>query len=87
MRAGERLRIEGLIRSIPLVERQYRIGLWINSGAFVGEVQELADLTVSPAMVTGQYARAAPEHRGWVEFKTECSARLYPDSSLVPATE
>ncbi len=85
IKTGERLRIEGLIQSIPLVERQYRIGLWINSGAFVGEVQELANLTVSPAVVPGQYVRAAPEYRGWVEFKTECSARVSQDQ-LASAT-
>jgi hypothetical protein len=83
IRADEHLLIEGVIQSIPLVERQYRISLWINSGAFVGEIADLADFTVSPAMVIDMHARAAPEYRGWVEFKTQCTARFYQDLSLI----
>jgi lipopolysaccharide transport system ATP-binding protein len=86
MKSGDRLQIEGLLRSIPLVERQYRFNLWIASGAFVGEVTDLADITVSPAVENSSYTPSAPEHRGWVEFNTECSARLRQEPSLITAT-
>jgi lipopolysaccharide transport system ATP-binding protein len=75
MQAGERLRIEGVVRSIPLVERQYRVGLWIDSGPFVGELKDLVDLTVAPATAKSIYAPVGPQYRGWVEFKTECFSR------------
>jgi lipopolysaccharide transport system ATP-binding protein len=86
MKAGEHWRIEGVIQSIPLVERQYRISVWINSGAFVGEVADLADLTVSPAMTSDVPTRAPSQYRGWVEFKTQYSAQLYRDRSLIATT-
>jgi lipopolysaccharide transport system ATP-binding protein len=82
MKAGECLRIEGVVQSIPLVERQYRVGLWIDSGPFVGELKDLVDLTVAPAMAKNTYAPVGPQYRGWVEFKTECFSR--PISGAVP---
>jgi lipopolysaccharide transport system ATP-binding protein len=82
MKAGECLRIEGVVKSIPLVERQYRVGLWIDSGPFVGELKDLVDLTVAPAMAKNTYAPVGPQYRGWVEFKTECFSR--PISGAVP---
>ena len=86
MKTGDCLRIEGLLRSIPLVERQYRIALWIDSGEFVGEVTDLADLTVAPAVASSLYTPSAPQYRGWVEFNTECSARLGQEQALIIAT-
>ena len=83
MKAAEGLRIECLIRSIPLVERQYRMGIYINSGTFVGEVSDLVELTVSPDIGNGLYSRYTPQFRGWVEFNAECSSRLSQEHSLI----
>ena len=68
-RTGDTLRIEVRIPSIPLVDRQYRIGMYINSGAFVGVVPDLATLIVCPAVERSYYAKYPPEQRGWVELK------------------
>jgi len=77
MRTGDRLRVQGMLRSIPLVERHYRVGLWIDSGEFTGEVADLVNLTVSSAVRGGLYAPARPEVRGWIEFQTECSSSFF----------
>jgi hypothetical protein len=75
MQQGESLKVTGVVRSIPLVERQYRIALWLDSGPFVGELKDLIDLTVAPATTKGPYAPVGPQYRGWVDFKTECFSR------------
>jgi lipopolysaccharide transport system ATP-binding protein len=76
MSAGDRLHIEGVVRSIPLVDRQYKIGMYIDSGAFVGDVPNLLVLTVSPAERHNAYTPYAPHARGSVEFETNCFSRL-----------
>ena len=75
MKSGEVLRIEGTLRSIPLVENHYRVSAWIDSGAFVGEVPGLAELRVLPAPAKTSYTPYRPEVRGWVEFKAELASR------------
>jgi len=82
MKAGDCLRIRGAIQSIPLVERQYRVSLWIDSGTFVGEVADVVDLIVSPATAGSRYTPARPEARGWVEFKSECTSRVESEFHL-----
>ena len=69
------------MRSIPLVERQYQVALWIESGTFVGEIRDLVDLTVGPAARRDGYVPPRPEVRGWVDFKTECSSHLFKAAS------
>jgi hypothetical protein len=76
MKFGDCLRIEGLLRAVPLVENRYHVGLYINSGAFVGDVTEVADLIVYPAFRHASYTQYRPEVRGWVEFAIECSSHL-----------
>jgi lipopolysaccharide transport system ATP-binding protein len=75
MKSGEVLRIEGTLRSIPLVENHYRVSAWIDSGAFVGEVPDLVELRVLPARAKTLYTPYRPEVRGWVEFKAELASR------------
>ncbi len=83
MKAGECLRINGLLRSVPLVEHRYKINLYIDSGVFVGETDELVALTVSPTEEKSAYARYAPRYRGWLEFETEFAARIDRELLLV----
>jgi lipopolysaccharide transport system ATP-binding protein len=70
------LRIKGRVQSMPLVENYYCVGLYINSGTFVGDVLDLDRLTVLPACANGSYAQYPAEARGWVEFQSECSCQL-----------
>jgi hypothetical protein len=77
------LQIKGVLRSIPLVERQYQVALWIDSGAWMGEIKDVADLIVAPAAKRDGYVPPRPEVRGWVAFKTDCSSRLlFNDTSI-----
>jgi lipopolysaccharide transport system ATP-binding protein len=80
MEDGDFLRIEGVLREIPLVENHYRVSAWIDSGPFVGELTDLVELRVSPATRETWYTPYRPQVRGWVEFKTELSSRPYRKS-------
>jgi lipopolysaccharide transport system ATP-binding protein len=82
MRTDDCLQIQGVLRSIPLVERQYRVALWIDSGVFLGEITDVVDLTVAPAAKRDGYVPPRPEVRGWVDFRTDCSSHLYQEPSL-----
>ena len=84
MKAGDNVRFEAVLRSIPLVDRQYRVALYIDAGVFAADV-DVAILTVSPGQKSSAYATQLPQARGWVEFSTECSARHYQKPSLVTA--
>jgi len=85
MRAGELLKIAGRLRSIPLVENQYRINAWVDSGGFVGELVDLASLRVAPASGNAAYSPFQPEVRGWVEFNSELSSNIEPISAAIVA--
>jgi lipopolysaccharide transport system ATP-binding protein len=82
LRAGQSLQIDGVLRSLPLVERNYRISLWIDSGEFTGEIADKIDLIVAPAKPVDGYVPPRPEVRGWIHFNTDCSCRLYGIPSL-----
>jgi lipopolysaccharide transport system ATP-binding protein len=82
MRTADCLQIRGVLQSIPLVERQYRVTLWIDSGVFIGELTDVIDLTIAPAAKREGYVPPRPEVRGWVDFKTKCSCHLNQESSL-----
>jgi lipopolysaccharide transport system ATP-binding protein len=81
MEAGECLRIEAQLRSIPLVENQYVISLWIDSSSFVGEVSDFAELTVTPHQSNLLYSPYRPEVRGWVEFDSEIRSTRFEESA------
>ena len=83
MRTGDCVRIEALLRSIPLVDHQYRVALWVDYGVSASVV-DVAALTVSPIQASGLYAPYGPQARGLVEFKTECSVQQYREHSLMP---
>ena len=87
MKAGDCLRVGGRLHSVPLVERQYRVDLWIDSGAFVGEIHDLLDLTVAPAISKSSYTPAGAQYRGWINFKTECSAEICEELPPMAVTD
>ena len=86
MQVGDRLQIQGELNSVPLVDRQYRLGLYINSGAFVGDVMDIANLTIAPGMGNSTHSRYPPEYRGWLEFNDTCSSHLYRAKLQVTTT-
>ena len=83
MRTGDCVRIEAVLRSIPLVDHQYRVAFWVDYGVSASAV-DVADLTVSPIQASAAYAPYGPQARGLVEFKTECSVQQYREHSLMP---
>ena len=83
MRTGDCVRIEAVLRSIPLVDHQYRVALWVDYGVSASVV-DVAELTVSPIQASALYAPYGPQARGLVEFKTECSVQQYREHSLMP---
>jgi hypothetical protein len=87
LKADDCLQIQGVLQSIPLVERQYRVALWIDSGVFIGELTEMIDLTVAPALRREGYVPPRPEVRGWVDFKTKCSCHLDQKSARAALAE
>jgi hypothetical protein len=52
---------------VSLVEGDYRLGLFINSTDFVGDADEIVELTVQPRPRDGLVPYAAA-HRGFVEL-------------------
>jgi homopolymeric O-antigen transport system ATP-binding protein len=82
MSTGDCVRIKAVLRSIPLVDQQYRVALWVVWGTSASVV-DVATLTISPKQANALYAPYPPSARGLVEFKTECSAQQYREPSLI----
>ena len=85
MSTSDLVQIEAVLRSIPLVDHQYRIALWVNWG-ISASIVDVAELTIAPAGSTALYAPYPAQARGLVEFKTECSARQYQREPFLIAT-
>jgi lipopolysaccharide transport system ATP-binding protein len=64
---GQQWRADGTITNVSLVEGDYRLGLFINSTDFVGDADEIVELTVQPRPRDGLVPYAAA-HRGFVEL-------------------
>jgi lipopolysaccharide transport system ATP-binding protein len=62
------LLIEGTVKSLPLVEGVYRVGLYIDYGEFRGNLLELLDLTVTNKPIKFDYAPYPQNSRGVVEL-------------------
>jgi lipopolysaccharide transport system ATP-binding protein len=60
--------IRGTIRNLPLVEGDYRVGLYVVAGDFSGNVFDLIELTVTARASRAAHAPYSPAHRGVVEF-------------------
>jgi lipopolysaccharide transport system ATP-binding protein len=63
--------VSGTISRLNLVEGDYRLGLFVNSSDYVGDVGDLLELTVHARDRAGQHAPYAAAHRGVVEFEVE----------------
>ena len=63
--------ISGSIRALPLVEGDYRLGLYVGTSEFFGDVPDLVELSVGPRALVGAPAPYAAAYRGVVEL--ECA--------------
>lgn len=62
------LLIKGAVKSLPLVEGDYRVGIYIDYGEFRGNLLELVDLTVTNQPTKFGFAPYPPNSRGVVEL-------------------
>jgi len=73
--AGASWTLAGTIRNVPLVEGDYRIGLYVVGGDFAGNMFDLLELTVAARQAAG-HAPYSAAHRGVVEFDVVVDAAL-----------
>jgi lipopolysaccharide transport system ATP-binding protein len=66
--AGETWQLSGSIRTLPLVEGDYRVGLYAVAGEFSNNLFDLIELTVTARAATDRHAPYAAVHRGVIEF-------------------
>lgn len=64
-------RCTGRIKDFPLVEGDYRVGLFMNCSEYYSDYHDLASLTVSAATKEGELAPYAAHFRGLVELECE----------------
>jgi lipopolysaccharide transport system ATP-binding protein len=76
LNAGESLRIEGLIDSLPLVEGDYRIGLFINCSEYHGDYLDLASLSLLNRVNPGDNVPYKAVHRGLLELNFQFDSRI-----------
>jgi lipopolysaccharide transport system ATP-binding protein len=78
--AGEPWEIRGEIRSLPFVEGNYGIGVYVATEAVSQDVPDLSSLSVSPRAVPGQLPSYPAVHRGIVELDfrlTSCTTTTH----------
>ena len=68
---GKPLKLRGLIHSLPLVEGDYLLGLYINCGDFNGNVYDLAGFSVTCASTKAKISPYSPYERGFIELSYE----------------
>ncbi len=68
---GQPFRCTGRIKSFPIVEGDYRVGLYMTCSEEGGDYHDLASLTVGAATKEGELAPYAAHYRGLVELDCE----------------
>jgi lipopolysaccharide transport system ATP-binding protein len=69
--AGASWTLAGSIKSLPLVEGDYRLGLYVAGGDFQGNLMDLVELTVIARPGESAHAPYPPMHRGVIEFDVQ----------------
>jgi hypothetical protein len=72
--AGDTFTIAGTIRGLPLVEGEYRIGLYAVAGDYAGNLFDLAELSVAARPAAEGHAPYPAMHRGVLEFDVAVDA-------------
>ena len=68
LEAGQTWSVAGSIANVRFVEGDYRLGLFVSSSDFVGDVTDLVELTVQARPDTGPVVPYPAAHRGFVEL-------------------
>ena len=66
--AGQSWTVDGTIRGLPLVEGDYRIGLYAVAGDHAGNLFDLVELTVGARVSADSHAPYPAAHRGVIDF-------------------
>ncbi|QJR11716.1 hypothetical protein DSM104443_02798 [Usitatibacter rugosus] len=64
-------RIQGAIDTLPLVEGEYSIGLYMSCGSFRGDIYDLTSLSIVRTANSTEFPPYAPHDRGLVELSYE----------------
>lgn len=65
----QEITIRGCIRSIPLIEGNYQLGLFVSSDLFRGDILDVKRLVVNSRI--SPFVPYARKHRGYLEFETD----------------
>jgi hypothetical protein len=68
---GRPLKLRGRIRTLPLVEGDYSVALYLDCGDFSGDAYDLTSITVTPAKAKSEFPPHSPHDRGVVELLYE----------------
>jgi hypothetical protein len=74
------LRVQSRVLSLPLVEADYHLGLWINSTSVSHCFMNLLTFTILPSECIGGVVPREPQHRGFIELQTQVEAVLFQTS-------
>ncbi len=66
---GQEWAVKGQILKLPLVEGDYRFGLWVASSDFTGDVMDLVQLTMQGGADVHEHVPYPVEHRGVLELQ------------------
>jgi ABC-type polysaccharide/polyol phosphate transport system ATPase subunit len=77
LQAAQGWAVEARITSLPLVEGDYRLGLYLRAGDFGGNLPDLITLTVEPCRRQGEVPSYAAAHRGVLELDFETKTLVY----------
>jgi lipopolysaccharide transport system ATP-binding protein len=72
---GAPLTIEGRLHSLPLVEGDYQVGLYLNTSNFQGDLSDLHTLAIGAPADPREVPPYAPHDRGFVELKGEFTVK------------
>jgi hypothetical protein len=65
---NDRIRIEGNIESLPLVEGHYSIGLYLETSEYGGDFMDLTSFSVSPRSAMEGFVPYPAQHRGFFDL-------------------
>ena len=85
LRRGESWAGTGWIGAVPLVEGEYRVGLFVSAGAFRGDLHDLVSLTVTLRQGQGAHPEYPAAHRGLIELEFDAEGTVKTEKRTAEA--
>jgi lipopolysaccharide transport system ATP-binding protein len=76
---GDEWEVTVAVTSLPLIEGDYSVGLYINATNFLDDIYNLASFTVTGRVTNFGYAPYPAMYRGLVELDYEAGAKMTPN--------